>query len=180
MLSKEEYNYYKKKVLNFFDESNIILSEKEKENIEIADFGLERLNEFGLQLIEYINTERVCSKDLVLFPKQICPEHIHPDIGGLPGKEETFRCRYGQVYLYINGKFTPDPKASIPKDKKKYFTVWHEISLHPGEQFTIPPNTLHWFQSGKEGAIISEFSTKSTDENDIFTDPHIQRIPKIK
>ena len=31
----------------------------------------------------------------------------------------------------------------IPK-REEYFTVWHKIVLRPGEQYTIPPNTLHW------------------------------------
>jgi D-lyxose ketol-isomerase len=51
--------------------------------------------------------------------------------------------------------------------------------LQPGEQYTIPPNTLHWFQAGDEGAIVSEFSSPSRDEFDIFTDPRIVRIPRI-
>jgi len=41
------------------------------------------------------------------------------------------------------------------------------------------PNTLHWFQAGPEGAVISEFSTRSRDEADIFSDPDIKRIPEI-
>jgi D-lyxose ketol-isomerase len=32
--------------------------------------------------------------------------------------------------------------------------VWNEIVLMPGDQFTIPRNTLHWFQSGDEGAVV--------------------------
>lgn len=50
-----------------------------------------------------------------------------------------------------------------------------EISLNPGEQYTLAPNTLHWFQAGKEGAVVSEFSTNSSDELDIFTDPDIHK-----
>jgi D-lyxose ketol-isomerase len=60
-----------------------------------------------------------------------------------------------------------------------YYTVFHEIKLDPSEQFTIPPNTLHWFQAAEEGAIVSEFSSTSRDENDVFTDPRIRRIPEI-
>jgi len=47
--------------------------------------------------------------------------------------------------------------------------------LSPGEQYTIPPNTLHSFEAGDEGAIVSEFSTKSRDALDVFTDPRIVR-----
>ena len=50
-----------------------------------------------------------------------------------------------------------------------------EICLGPGEQATIPPDTLHWFRAGDEGAIVSEFSTRSRDEADVFTDPRIVR-----
>ena len=42
------------------------------------------------------------------------------------------------------------------------------------------PETWHWFQSGPEGAVISEFSTRSTDETDEFTDKLIVREPKIE
>ena len=33
---------------------------------------------------------------------------------------------------------------------------------------------------GDEGAIVSEFSTASHDETDIFTDPRIVRAPKVE
>ncbi|MGD1821607.1 MAG: D-lyxose/D-mannose family sugar isomerase [Pleomorphochaeta sp.] len=51
--------------------------------------------------------------------------------------------------------------------------------LNPGEQYTIYPNTLHWFQAGDEGAVVSEFSTTSYDETDIFTNLNIKRIPTV-
>jgi D-lyxose ketol-isomerase len=50
-----------------------------------------------------------------------------------------------------------------------------EVELQPGDQFTIAPDTLHWFRAGGKGAIVSEFSTRSRDETDIFTDPQIAR-----
>jgi D-lyxose ketol-isomerase len=42
-------------------------------------------------------------------------------------------------------------------------------------QHTIAPGTLHWFQAGPEGAVVSEFSTASRDELDEFTDPAVAR-----
>ena len=42
------------------------------------------------------------------------------------------------------------------------------------------PETWHWFQAGEDGAVISEFSTRSTDETDIFTDKRLVREPKIE
>lgn len=153
----------------------IAVKEEERKNMEVTDFGLGCHEKIGLQLLVYINTERVCAKEIILFPGQICPEHKHPPFKNEMGKEETFRCRWGTVYLYIPGKPCKIPKASIPHGFSKYFTVFHEIILNPGDQYTLKPETLHWFQAGNEGAIISEFSTTSRDKYDIFTDPRIKR-----
>jgi D-lyxose ketol-isomerase len=50
-----------------------------------------------------------------------------------------------------------------------------ELVLRPGDQHTIPPDTLHRFQAGDEGAVVSEFSSTSRDDLDVFTDPAIVR-----
>jgi D-lyxose ketol-isomerase len=180
MISKEEYDFVRTQSLEYMKRAGIELTTNEMEHMEVADFGLSRIHEFGLQLVVYVNTERCCAKELVLLPRQTCPQHLHPPVGNSPGKEETFRCRFGTVYLYVPGTRTPEPQAILPKDRENYFTVWKEITLHPGEQYTLAPNTPHWFQAGEDGAVVSEFSTKSTDENDIFTDPDIERITKVQ
>ncbi len=65
--------------------------------------------------------------------------------------------------------------AEPPEKNKEWYSARHEIILKEGEQFTIAPNTLHWFQAGEDGAIISEFSSPSDDSSDIFTNPQITR-----
>jgi len=181
MLSRREYEQAQARAAEMLERAGIVITPEERSRIEVADLGLGDLNRFGLELVVYVNTERCCAKEIVLFPGQICPEHRHPAIGaGNPGKEETFRCRAGEVYLYVPGEPTPKPKAVVPEERKKYFTVWHEVVLKPGEQYTLPPDTLHWFQAGPEGAIVSEFSTKSVDEADVFTDPDIVRVPEVQ
>ena len=87
--------------------------------------------------------------------------------------------RWGKMYLYVSGPAVAQPKATPPAGHEKAYTAWHEIELNPGEQYTLGPNTLHWFQSGPDGAVVSEFSTHSTDENDIFTDVEIARTTKV-
>ena len=62
-------------------DAGIVLTAAESAAIEVADFGLGRLEETGLQIVVYVNTERVCAKELVLFPYQTCPEHRHPPVG---------------------------------------------------------------------------------------------------
>jgi D-lyxose ketol-isomerase len=134
--------------------SGVALTAEERSAIEVADFGLSRLREHGLMLLVYVNTDRYCAKELVLYPGQECPEHRHPPFAGAPGKEETFRCRAGVVHLRVAGE---------------------ELVLRPGDQHTIPPDTLHSFRAGPDGAVVSEFSSASRDDLDVFTDPAVRR-----
>lgn len=180
MLTRQELENAQKRAAEALDKCGIALTSTERANIEVADFGLNDLETLGLEIVTYVNTERCCAKELVLFPWQICPEHRHPGVNGNPGKEETFRCRAGEVYLYVPGETAADPRAKVADEKRDTFTVWHEIVLAPGEQYTLMPDTLHWFQAGPEGAVVSEFSTRSTDEADIFTDPEIARETKVE
>lgn len=179
MLTTEQVSQARERAREYLGRAGIVLTPAESANIEVADFGLSELETIGLELVVYVNTERVCAKELVLFPRQTCPEHRHPPIGGEPGKEETFRCRWGTVYLYVAGTPAPSTAATLPAGREDIFTVRYEIVLRPGEQYTIPPDTLHWFQAGDEGAVVSEFSTRSRDEFDIFTDPQIRRATVI-
>jgi D-lyxose ketol-isomerase len=175
VLSQAEIVAARRRAAEILAGAGTVLTAEERETIEIADFGLSRLDEIGLEVVVYVNTDRYCAKELVLFPRQTCPEHRHPPFEGTPGKEETFRCRTGVVYLYIEGEPAPSPAARLADADRAAFTVWHEIALHPGEQYTIPPETLHWFQAGDEGAIVSEFSSTSRDDLDVWTDPRIRR-----
>jgi D-lyxose ketol-isomerase len=179
MLTYSQVKAAQARTADILREAGIILSLEEKEQIEVASFGLNNLETQGLELITYINTDRYCAKELVLFPGQTCPEHKHPPVGSDPGKMETFRCRAGKVYLYLEGESSVPIHARIPPQSQDYYTVFHEIVLLPGQQYTIPPETFHWFQAGGEGAVVSEFSSTSRDEFDIFTDPNIQRIAII-
>jgi D-lyxose ketol-isomerase len=179
MISREKFTAAQQQAREYLSRAGIVITPEEATNIEVADFGLNELDDTGLELVVYVNTDRVCAKELVLFPRQTCPQHYHPPVAGEPGKEETFRCRWGEVYLYVPGEATPHPKAIPPKGREGTYNVWHEIILRPGEQYTLNPNTPHWFQSGDEGAVVSEFSTRSRDESDIFADPQIQRAPQV-
>ena len=177
-MKKEIYDKVAKKAFEYYNRAGIILTDEEKSRLEIADFGLGDVYSVGLIITTYINTERVCAKEMVLLPHQTCPEHRHVSANGKEGKEETFRCRYGKVYLYVSGDGEKaDIKAKLPPTD---VTVFREIVLNAGEQYTLMPNTDHWFQAGEEGAVISEFSTSNSDETDVFTDPRIVRTPVIE
>ena len=177
-MKRATYEAQVKLALEMYEKAGIVLSDTEKKSVEVADWGLDKLDTLGLQIITYINTDRVCAKEMVLMPGQTCPEHMHIPTNGKEGKEETFRCRYGKCYLYVAGEGKKeDIHGYIPQTD---VTVFHEIILNPGEQYTIMPETLHWFQAGNEGAVISEFSTRSTDETDVFTDKRLVRQTVIE
>jgi len=169
------------KALNLLMKARIVVMPDEAESMEVTDFGLGDAGHIGLQVLVYENNDRYCAKELILLPRQICPEHRHPPIDAAnPGKRETFRCRWGIVYLYTSGEPCPHPRAIIPGRYRSHFTVWNEIILRPGDQTTLPPDTLHWFQAGDEGAVLSEFSSSSIDELDVWSQPGLVRIPRYE
>lgn len=181
-MKRSEFVRLAEKAAKALADADIVITEAERLRIEAADFGLGIPEQVGLQLLTYVNTERVCAKELVLFPYQTCPEHRHVDgaENGVPfqGKEETFRVRKGVCYLYVDGKGEREKiRAKMPPTE---VSVFHEIVLREGDQYTLYPNTRHWFQAGEDGAVISEFSTRSRDESDVFTDVRIHRISKIE
>ena len=177
MLTKSQVEEAQKRAACVLAGAGIALSATEPAQIEVADFGLGELDRTGLEVVVYVNTARVCAKEIVLFPGQTCPEHLHPPFDGTPGKEETFRCRQGTVFLYVDGVRAARPVCQPARPE--HYTAWHEVVLGPGDQYTIPPQTRHWFQA-PDGAVVSEFSTQSRDDLDVFTDPEIMRATLVK
>jgi len=176
MPSREQVARLRERALDLLRQAGIVIRSEEAQRMDIADFGLGEVETTGLEIIVYVNNDRYCAKELVLFPGQTCPQHRHPPVAGRPGKQETFRCRWGEVYLYLPGDSAPSPRAAPPAGRAEYYTVRREIVLRPGDQYTLPLNTWHWFQGGPQGAVVSEFSSTSTDECDEFLDPQVRRV----
>jgi D-lyxose ketol-isomerase len=63
-------------------EAAFVFTDEERNGIEVADFGLSELDRTGLEVVVYVNTQRVCAKEIVMFPGQTCPEHRHPPFDG--------------------------------------------------------------------------------------------------
>ncbi|MGD2295740.1 MAG: D-lyxose/D-mannose family sugar isomerase [Candidatus Aminicenantes bacterium] len=180
-MKEEKRREVQERAFQFLKQAHIFITGQEKQDMEVADCGLDDIERLGLQAVIYVNNDRYCAKELILFPRQMFPEHRHPPINGTnPGKRETFRCRWGEVFLYVEGTPTPDPRAKVPEQYRKHLSVFKEIVLRPGGQYTLEPNSKHWFQAGEEGAVVSEFSSSSVDDRDLFTDPEVQRIPVIE
>src|SRR5579864_3190681 len=134
MITQEQYQVVVEKSVRMLQQAGFTITPAERERLEVADFGLGELEKTGLQILTYVNTERVCAKELMMFPGQTCPEHWHPTVGERLGKEETFRCRWGIVSLYVPGEPARLPRCRPPAGSEPYYTVWHEIYLEPGHQ----------------------------------------------
>jgi D-lyxose ketol-isomerase len=178
MITRREHKAARQRAAEMMRQAGVFLSDREADAIEVVDFGLNRLEQVGLQVVTLTQTERLSVKVLVLFPNQTEPEHWHPPVGDDPGKEETIRVVAGSMYFYIPGENT-FRDGFLVKGKEAYYTVRHEIHMGPGDQITLMPGTKHWFQAGRDGVVMYSFSTVARDLLDKFTDPEIVRVTKV-
>jgi len=175
MITRAQCESARHRAVGLLRQAGVVAREDELERIEVVDLGLGELEQTGLQILTLVNTCEVGVKVLVLFPNQVFSQHRHPPLGDYAGKEETFRCQWGELYVYMPGEPTPAPKAHPPEHRKHTYTVWQEMILRPGGQVMSPPNTSHWFQAGPEGAVVWSFSSRATDVQDVFTDRDVRR-----
>jgi len=178
MITRAELKEACETALTMIEAAGIHMSETERVKVTVADFGLSRLKEEGIQILTMFDTERVAGKILVLFPYQTIPEHWHPAVGKDPGKEEIIMAISGDLYFYIPGKDTLK-HGFVVAGKENCYSLRNEVVLLPGDQIILPPGTKHWFQAGQRGAIMYSFSTTVRDILDQFTDPDVVRETKI-
>ncbi len=67
-MKRSTYEDARKRTIAYFEKAGIALTEQEKENIEVADFGLDELEKTGLELVTYLNTERCCARSWCFSP----------------------------------------------------------------------------------------------------------------
>ena len=66
-MTRAEYNSMVSRALEMYERAGIVLTDEEKGRIEVADLGLGIVEEVGLEILTYINTERVCAKEMCFF-----------------------------------------------------------------------------------------------------------------
>src|SRR5258708_39974729 len=144
MLNQSQIRQMQERVTQTLAQAGIVLTSQEQTQIEVVDFGLSELERTGLQLVIYINNDRYCAKELVMTPRQTCAQHRHPPLSETnPGKQETFRCRWGKVWLYVEGEAGQAIQAPRPEGSGPHSTTFYQIESAPSDQCTIPPNTSH-------------------------------------
>ena len=179
MITKKEKAEAQQRAAEMMRGAGIQIRDDEIEKIEVVDFGLSQLEVEGVQVFNMVNTDRLASKVLVLFPNQTEPEHWHPQVGNDPGKQETVRHIWGDLRFYVDGVGNMKEGFLVP-GKENVYVLRHELVLKPGDQLTFDPYEKHWFQAGSRGAVLYSFSTTVRDGLDGFTDPDIQRLTIIK
>ena len=162
MLFRMEKEGARKKAYLVMMGSGVRVTEKEMENLLVEDYGCNNLKTIGSQRVVYLN-DAVYAAEVVLFPGQTRPELRHP------GRDVTFRCREGKVYVYTEGEQPVPIKAKLPKGKNLDFTVFCETELNPGEQITIPAGKKYWLQGAENGALLLELSGPYDAGQDVFT-----------
>ena len=85
MITAKKYQAVVKKTVQMMKRAGIVITPEERARVEVADFGLGELEKTGLEILTYVNTERVCAKEIIMFPRQTCPEHRHPTVDGRAG-----------------------------------------------------------------------------------------------
>ena len=158
--------------------SGVPLREEEMDRIQVVDFGLGHVPVEGLQLLTMYETDRMAGRILIMLSHQTEPEHWHPPFGDNPGKQEIIRALWGTVRFYLPGPDTMK-EGFLVAGKEACYTMRNEKVLSPGDTLVLEPGSRHWFQAGPDGAIVSEFSTPSFDNQDIFTDPDITRLSNL-
>lgn len=164
-------NEVKTEYQNLLLKSGFSVSQDELNRIEVNDLGLGNIRKEGFSFIDILRTKRLRITVLMLLPGQSLPQHVHPPYEDEIGKEETIRVIYGQTKVYSAEDDQNKENIKIPEGKEKYYTAKYEVHLNQGEQYTVKPNTNHWFQGGEEGAVNICFQNRVDETRNIFFDP---------
>ncbi len=121
-------------------------------SVEISHhYGLERFREYGAVIVTCINRS-YCKKLVIQLPRQKHPYHQHKR------KEETFQLLAGDVEVEVDG---------------------FRSQLKPGDTLLVGPGQWHKFHT-LGGAIFEEVSTTHFNDDSIYDDEKIARLPREK
>lgn len=118
-MRREEVQLLQSEAAEFLRKANIALSENERALIEVADFGLDDIRNVGLEIVVYENNDRYCAKELILFPRQMCPQHRHPQVSQMNPVNRRLFDVVGAKYICMS-KENPRsaPKPSFPRNTR--------------------------------------------------------------
>ena len=65
MITQEQFKQAQRRAHEYLNRAGIVITPSEEANIEVADCGFGDLERIGLEVVVYVNTDRVCAKELV-------------------------------------------------------------------------------------------------------------------
>lgn len=149
-----------------------------------VDFGKGEFASFGMGGVFWCNEgEGYFGHEIYLLPGQNVPEHRHlptKDAAGnvIKPKIESWQVRYGYVYGFSevgepNLDQYPEAKAMLAKLQIPYLKCVHvEKWEADGKVHKLAgPETWHFMQAGKDGAIVTEYATFHDNDGLRFTVP---------
>jgi D-lyxose ketol-isomerase len=170
MVKRDEVTELKKQVTEIIENSGFSVSQKELDEIDYADFGLDDIFEQGAQIISLLDTDKISVRLIVLIPGQAEPEHYHLT------KQETLRLVWGRMDLFTNEALTGSTQSEISESTiSGFYKSNNKLEMKPSDQITMKAGIKHWFQAKKKGALMLSFSNTAQDNTDIFTDPNVIR-----
>jgi len=107
-------------------------------------YGVDRFEEYGATIIDFINRE-YCKKLIVVLPGQVHIDHLHKR------KEETFLVVYGDISIELNGE---------------------SRECQPGDLVVVERGVMHNFRS-RTGAVMEELSSTHYKDDSYYSDPNI-------
>ena len=174
---KQTHDHLLSEARKLLELSRFPLSQKEIEELKVNDFGLNNLPVEGFTFVDLLRTERVRTTLMILLPGQSLPQHKHPSYEGEKGKEESIRVLWGTFSVFTEGDESPEVAERIPENKEPYYTAREEHRLEVCEQYSVAPNTAHWFQAGPKGAVVLAFQNRVNEDLNIFYDPASNGCP---
>ena len=71
--------------------AGIVITEEEAKRIEYCDYHLGEFDTIGTEILTYVNTDRVCAKEMMLTPYPVSYTHLGGRPSRLPGSCERRR-----------------------------------------------------------------------------------------
>jgi D-lyxose ketol-isomerase len=177
-MKRSQINQALKSALHCFHAARWTLPPKPR--WDVTDFGLGRLDQSGLVLVNLAEEPEYCEKLMYAKRHQVTPMHTHhkkkEDIISRSGrlaielwKGHPEHTRKGTVFLLQRNGEAVKVRSGKP------------FVLEPGERVTLVPGVYHAFWPESAEAIIGEVSTANDDAHDnFFVEPDIGRFPGIE
>lgn len=69
MATDAEYEAARERTVEMLSEAGVALTDEERGDVEIVDYGFDDLETVGTEIVVYVNNDRYCAKDVFNDPK---------------------------------------------------------------------------------------------------------------